>query len=178
MAIEDGVGRRTRNSEWSSGDTAWAVWVAVVPILFAVGVLAFAFVDDNRSTLLGDVLSLWYFVGFFGSVVYAPVAGVSLLGAAALRRRFRFGRCVSSVGCIAVLLMCCLMVWTAVSEAITDDKLHDPYSWTAPLSPGEAVVFAIPYVLIATVNVYLIARLWKLSDSNSIGPSATTPDRR
>jgi hypothetical protein len=106
-----------------------------------------------------------------------PVAVVSLLGAAALKRQFRFGRCLSSVGCIAVVLMCSLMVWTAVSEAVTDDELHDPYSWTAPLSPGEAFVFAMPYVLIAAADAYLIARLWTLSDSDPIGPSAAKSDR-
>lgn len=177
IAIGDEVGHRVRRSEWASGDTAWAGWVAVLPILFAAAVVAFAFVDDNRSTLLDDVLILWYFVAFFGAVVYVPVAVVSLLGAAALKRQFRFGRFLSSAGCFAVLLMCSLMVWTAVSEAVTDDELHDPYSWTAPLSPGEAFAFALPYVLIAAAEVYLIVRLWKLSDPNPIGPSAATSVR-
>lgn len=165
MTTDAGGGRfKTR---WGAGDTRRAAWVGVLPILFGVAVVVFSFVDESRSTPLGDALSLWYFLGVFGSVVYVPVSLLALLGAAALRRWFRFGRWLSTLGAVAVMLMCGLMVLIAVDEAVTDDALHPPYSWTAPLSPGDAVVFAVPYVLIGTVNVCLILRLWWRS-----GPAA------
>lgn len=79
--------------------------VALLPVLFAAATLFGAhYLDEDRESGIGDVLSNWYFLVVVGSVVIVSVVVISLCGVAALTRWFRIGRLLSTVGCTAALL--------------------------------------------------------------------------
>lgn len=142
--------------------------VALLPILFAAATLLSAhYLDEHRQSAIGVVLSNWYFVAVFGSVVIVPVLAVSLCGAAALSRRFRIGRLLSTVGCTAALLATAALTYAGVTEALSGGiRQQDPNSWTPSLSALETLVFATPFAVIAGANMWALVRLW------ARGPSA------
>lgn len=113
--------------------------------------------------MLGTVLITWVFVGAFGLVVFVPAVMVSLFGAAALKQRFRFGRWLVSIGGAAIVLVVAALTYGIVGEAVAPDQWRDPYSWGPVLSPLEACLVLVPYLVIAAVNVCVIVRLWKRS---------------
>ncbi|MDZ7917438.1 MAG: hypothetical protein U5O16_37380 [Rhodococcus sp. (in: high G+C Gram-positive bacteria)] len=134
---------------------------ALLPILLLVISVPAALIEDTRGTLIGDVLNSWNLVGVFGLVVVVPVMTVSLFGAGALAEQFRFGRWLASIGSVGMVLVAAAAVYGAVAEVITPAAWRDPYSWSVPLSPFATALFIIPYLVIAAINIYVIARLWK-----------------
>ncbi len=133
--------------------------MALLPVLFAAGTLLSAhYLDERRRSVIGDVLSNWYFVAVFGSVVIVPVLVVSLCGAAALsplvlsRASVGDGGVYGSVaGCWCVHLRRCrrsVLRWQA------------PNSWTPSLSVVETPVFTTPFAVIAAANMRVLIRLW------------------
>ncbi|MGV9743650.1 hypothetical protein ACWDTG_01890 [Rhodococcus zopfii] len=142
--------------------------MALLPVLFPAATLLGAhYLDEHRRSLMGDVLSNWYFIAVVGSVVIVPVLVVSLCGAAALTRRFRIGRLLSTVGCTAALLAAAAVTYAGVTEALSGGiRQQDPNSWTPSLSVIETLVFTTPFVVIAGASMWVLVRLW------THGPSA------
>lgn len=169
--LSPGGSRAPRKTKWQPGDTAWAIWVALLPTLFVVATLVGAHFDEHRRSFLGDLLSNWYFLGIFGSALFVPVMVVSLLGASALARQFRFGRWLSTAGSVTALVLLGAIVYGSVAEALSDDPWHDPNSWAPRLSAGEHLVFAAPYLAIAIANACLLVRLWR--GPAQLGPAGT-----
>lgn len=162
-SVEDGKGTRDlRDAGWRPRDTAWVTWVALLPILFLVVSLAAGLIEDNRGTMVGDVLATWNFFGFFGLVVVVPVMMVSLFGPGALKEQFRFGRWLASVGSAAAVLVFAV-VYGGIEEAVSPDERRDPYSWAPVLTPLTESLVVVPYFAIAVANVYVIGRLWTRS---------------
>lgn len=141
--------------------------VALLPVLFAAASLLSAhYLDEHRHSGIGDVLSNWYFIAVIGSVVIVPVLVVSLCGAAALTRRFRIGRLLSTVGCTAALLAAGALTYAGVTEALTGGiRQQDPNSWTPSLSALETLVFTTPFAVIAGANMWVLVRLWTRGSS-------------
>lgn len=142
--------------------------VALLPVLFAaVTLLSAHYLDEHRQSGIGDVLSNWYFIAVIGSVVIVPVLVVSLCGAAALTRRFRIGRLLSTVGCTTALLTTAALTYAGVTEALSGGiRQQDPNSWTPSLSALETLVFTAPFAVIAGANLWVLVHLW------ARGPSA------
>ncbi|MBM7460520.1 hypothetical protein ACIBED_04260 [Rhodococcus coprophilus] len=136
--------------------------MALLPVLFAAATMLSAhYLDEHRQSGIGDVLSNWYFIAVIGSVVIAPVVAVSLSGAAALTRRFRIGRLLSTVGCTAALLPAAALTYAGISEALSGGiRQQDPNSWTPSLSALETLVFTAPFAVIAGANIWVLVRLW------------------
>ncbi|WP_349536656.1 hypothetical protein [Rhodococcus rhodochrous] len=145
----------------------WISVVALLPVLFAAATLLSAhYLDEHRRSGIGDVLSNWYFLVVVGSVVIVPVVVVSLCGVAALTRRFRLGRLLSTVGCAAALLVSAALTFAGVSEALSGGiRQQDPNSWTPSLSAVETVVFTAPFAVIVGANVWVLVRLWSRGSS-------------
>lgn len=143
--------------------------VALLPVLFAAATLLSAHcLDEHRQSGIGDVLSNWYFIAVIGSMVIVPVLVVSLCGAAALTRRFRIGRLLSTVGCTAALLAACRAHLRRCyrSALRRHSAAGRPNSWTPSLSAVETFVFTTPFAVIAGANMWVLVRLW------TRGPSA------
>lgn len=146
--------------DWRPRDTGWVAWVAFLPILLLLVSVPAVGPASNRWPLLGDVLIAWVLVGTFGLVVFVPAMVVSLFGAAALKKQFRFGRWLASIGSAAVMLIVAAITYGIVAEALTPPEGRDPNSWGPALSPLSASLVLVPYVAIAVVNVYVVVRLW------------------
>ncbi|MGW6376634.1 hypothetical protein ACWFRB_11310 [Rhodococcus sp. NPDC055112] len=67
--VEDG-GRHPREALGRRRDVAWVVGVALLPLLLLVASLVAALIEDNRGTMIGDVLIIWNLYGIFGLVVF------------------------------------------------------------------------------------------------------------
>lgn len=160
-SVEAGKGTRDlRDAGWRPRDTAWVTWVALLPILLLVVSLAAGLIEDNRETMIGDVIGTWNFFGFFGLVVVVPVMMVSLFGAGALKEQFRVGRWLASVGSAAAVLVFAAVVYGGIEEAVSPDEWRDPYSWAPVLTSFAASLVVVPYFAITVANVYVIGRLW------------------
>lgn len=143
------------------GDTARVAGVALVPLLLLGCSLLGGLIEDNRGTMIGDVLVTWNLVGVFGALVFVPVMVVSLAGAGALAWRFRFGRWLASIGSGAMVLLASAVVYGGVAEAVAPPQWRDPNSWAPPLSPATAAIFVVPYLAVAAANVSVVLRLWR-----------------
>ncbi|MFE5701642.1 hypothetical protein [Rhodococcus koreensis] len=146
---------------WRPHDTAWVTWVALLPILLLVVSVPAALIEDNRGTMIGDVLVTWNLFGIFGLVVTVPVTMVALFGAAALKQQFRFGRWLASLGSAAAVIVFAALAYGIVAETVSPDEWRDPNSWAPVLSPSAAVLVLVPYFAITVANTYVIGRLWK-----------------
>ncbi|WP_182263124.1 hypothetical protein [Rhodococcus sp. UFZ-B548] len=153
--------RCSHRTRWRPRDTAWVTGVALLPVLLLVVSVPAALIEDNRGTLIGDVLGTWNLVGIFGLVVFVPVVTVSLFGAGALAQQFRFGRLLASIGSVAMALVVAATVIGAVADVVGPPQRRDPNSWSVPLSPFATALFVIPYLVIAVLNVYVVIRLWR-----------------
>lgn len=146
---------------WQTGDTVLVVWVALLPLMLLAVSLLGAFVEDNRGSWVGDVLTMWNLVGIFGSVVFVPLVAVSLIGAGVLRWRFRIGRWLSTLGSSLMMLLVAAIVLGAIADMVAPPEHRDPNSWAGPLSLLGTALFVVPYVLMTTANAYVLMRLWK-----------------
>ncbi|QBJ97241.1 hypothetical protein ERC79_15795 [Rhodococcus sp. ABRD24] len=146
---------------WHPRDAAWVTWVALLPILLLILSVLAAAVEGNRWPLIDDVVLTWLFAGFVGLVVFVPAILVSLFGATALKRRFRFGRRLASIGSAAVVLVVAVLAYNIVADTVALAGQHDPSSSELSFSPLAACVVLIPYVAIAALNGYVIVRLWR-----------------
>lgn len=148
------VGRRP-------GDIARTVGVALLPLILLGGSLLGGLIEDNRGTMIGDVLVTWNLVGVFGALVFLPVVVVSLVGAGVLAWQFRFGRWLASIGSAAMVLLASALVYGMVADVVDPPEWRDPYSWAPPLTPLTVTIFVAPFLAIAAANVYVVLRLWK-----------------
>ncbi|MDH6292013.1 hypothetical protein [Rhodococcus opacus] len=137
------------------------VWVALLPLMLLAVSLLGAFVEDNRGSWVGDVLTMWNLVGIFGSMVFVPLVAVSLIGAGLLRWRFRIGRWLSTLGSSVMLLVATALSLGAIASLIAPPEHRDPNSWAGPLSILGTALFVVPYVVMTTANAYVLIRLWK-----------------
>ncbi|MFC9790134.1 hypothetical protein [Rhodococcus sp. NPDC127528] len=135
--------------------------VALLPLLLLLGSLLGALVEDNRGTMIGDVLTFWNLVGIFGFVVYVPVMAISLSGALLLPRKFRLGRWLASIGSVAMVFVAAALVFAGIADVVAPPEHRDPDSWAGPLSPFGTAVFVAPYVAMLAANVVVLVRLWK-----------------
>ncbi|MCA1008335.1 hypothetical protein LCL87_21720 [Rhodococcus hoagii] len=133
-------------------------------LLLAVSVPA-ASLDNSRSPVIGDVLIAWVVVG----VVFVPAVLVSLSGAAALKRTFRVGRWLVSLGCAAAVLFVAALTYGIVGDAVAPER-RDPNSWGPEFTPFVASVVLVPYLAIAVLDAYVIVRLWKRPVKHQLHP--------
>lgn len=155
--------RDLRKAGWRTRDTGWVTWVALLPILLLVVSVPGGLIEDNRGTMIGDVLVTWNLFGIFGLVVFVPVMTVSLFGAAALNRQFRFGRRLASLGSAATALVFAALASSMIAETVSPPQWRDPNSWAPVLTPFAASLVVVPYFAITAANVYVIGRLWTRS---------------
>ncbi|OUS95094.1 hypothetical protein [Rhodococcus sp. NCIMB 12038] len=102
--------------------------MALLPILLLVVSVPAALIEDNRGTMIGDVLVTWNLFGIFGLVVTVPVTMVALFGAAALKQQFRFGRWLVSLGSVAAVIVFAALAYGIVAETVSPDEWRDPNS--------------------------------------------------
>lgn len=160
-----GTDTRHRCVGWQPHDTAWATWVALLPMLLLAVSVPAASLDISRSPVIGDVLITWVVVG----VVFAPAVVVSLLGVAALKRKFRVGRGLVSLGCAAAVLFVAALAYGIVGDAGAPDQ-RDPNSWGPVFAPLVASIVLVPYLAIAVLDAYVIVRLWKRPVQHPLHP--------
>lgn len=148
-------------TRWQPRDTGWVTWVALLPILLLVLSVLAAAAEGGRWPLIDYVVITWLFAGFVGLVVFVPAILMSLFGAASLKRRFRFGRRLASIGSAAVVPIVAVLAYGIVTDTMTLAEQQDSDGWDPSSSPLAASLVLIPYLAIAALNVYVIVRLWR-----------------
>jgi hypothetical protein len=146
---------------WQLGDTVRVVWVALLPLMLLAVSLLGAFVEDNRGSWVGDVLTMWNLIGIFGSMMFAPLVTVSLIGAGVLRWKFRVGRWLSTLGSSTMIIVATALTLGAIADLVVRPEQRDPNSWAGPLSLLGTVLFVVPYLGMVAANAYVLVHLWK-----------------
>ena len=146
---------------WQPGDTGWVTWVALLPILLLVLSVLVAVVDGDSWPLLDYLVITWLFAGLIGLIVFVPAIVVSLFGAASLKRQFRRGRRLASIGSAAIVPVVAVLTYVIVTDTMTFAEQQDSDGWDPSSSPLAASLVLIPYLAIAALNVYVIVRLWR-----------------
>ncbi|MDH6284324.1 hypothetical protein [Prescottella agglutinans] len=145
-------------------DRRWVFGVAAAPVVFAVMVaVVLGMLGGFPNGSLADAVTVnWMLAFMFGAVVYVPGTFLLLVGSNIVSTHPRVGPATATVGLVAMSTFWLLILIGGVLESL--DGPPPPYSgsWAPYLPLGGAIVFSVPFLLLAAANTYVVWRLWAL----------------